>query len=123
MPTYNYTARDRSGQTTRGQLDADSNSAAAAQLRERGLWVTDLRTGGGARSAPRGERPSFATEFVYPLHSGVNEKEKSLFYRQIHSMVAAGMPLYQAITTLAQQTTNARMRSALSAMGQRILEG
>src|SRR5437588_9332075 len=109
MPTYQYTARDQSVQTTRGQLDADTNSAAVSQLREKGLWVMDLRASRGARSGPARERPSFATEFIYPLHTGVNEKEKSLFYRQIHSMVAAGMPIYQAITTVAQQTSNSRL--------------
>src|SRR5207244_3352738 len=90
--------------------------------RERGLWVTDLRATNGARAAP-GPRPSFATEFVYPLWSGVNEKEKSLFYRQLYSMVGAGMPLYQAITTLGQQASNPRLRTAFAAMAQHILEG
>jgi len=122
MPTYQYTARDRSGQKTSGQLEADTNSAAVSQLREMGLWVTNLRTARGARQPPR-ERPSFATEFVYPLYNAVNEKEKSLFYRQIYSMVAAGMPLYQAISTLADQTSNPRLRRALAAMSQQILEG
>src|SRR5436190_24204301 len=100
MATYQYTARDRSGQTTSGQLEADTNAAAVSQLREMGLWVTKLRATNGARPAPR-ERPGFATENVYPLHSGVSAKEKALLYRQLHSMVAAGMPLYQAISSLA----------------------
>jgi type II secretory pathway component PulF len=122
MPLYQYTARDTSGQTTRGQLEAASNSEAVSQLRERGLWVMDLKTSGGAPSAPR-ERPSFSTEFVYPLWSGVNEKEKSLFYRQLYSMVGAGMPLYQAITTLGQQASNPRLKAAMAAMAQQILAG
>src|SRR2546423_5101021 len=121
MAIYQYTARDRSGQTTSGKLEADTNSAAVSQLREMGLWVTNLRATNGARTVPR-ERPSFATEFVYPLYTAVNEKEKSLFYRQIHSMVAAGMPLYQAISTLVDQTSNPRLRRALAAMSQQILE-
>src|SRR5436305_10963955 len=87
-----------------------------------GLWVTNVRATNGVRTVPR-ERPSFATEFVYPLYTAVNEKEKALFYRQIHSMVAAGMPLYQAISTLADQTSNPRLRRALAAMSQQILEG
>lgn len=42
MPTYDYTAMDKSGQQLHGVLDGSSEQAAAAELRERGLFVTHL---------------------------------------------------------------------------------
>jgi type II secretory pathway component PulF len=77
--------------------------------------------GGGGRE--KGPPRSFAEEFVYPVHAFVSEKDKSLLYRQLHSMVAAGMPLYQALTLLGEQTPNGRIRMALQQMSQQVLNG
>jgi type IV pilus assembly protein PilC len=121
MPTFRYTARTRSGQTMSGELEAVSNSNAVAQLRDMGLWVTDLRPVGGGRQ-PRSQR-SFAGEYVYPIHSGVNEKDRSLFYSQLHATLVAGMPFYQALVSLGEQTPNPRLRGAIREMAQHILDG
>lgn len=53
MPVYKYQARAASGQTTGGSLIADSPSHAAAELRAKGLWPTEVRelTGAAARKA------------------------------------------------------------------------
>src|SRR5436305_13294953 len=104
MPTYQYTARDQQGKSQSGVLEAESNSVAAAQLREQGLWVTGLRAVGAARDekpeARAGARP------LDPVWSGVSLKELPLFFRQFATLINAGMPLFQSLSTLQAQTTN-----------------
>jgi type II secretory pathway component PulF len=123
MPLYRYTARDRAGQLTSGELEAETNQRAVARLREMGLWVTALNPIGGGAARERRPQRSFAEEFVYPIKSFVSEKDKALFYRQLHAMVAAGMPLYQALTSLGEQTTNGRVRMVVQQMAQQVLNG
>ena len=47
------------------------------------------------------------------MASGVPLKDLALFYRQLATLVSAGMALYQALVALEGQTRNARLRSIL----------
>src|SRR5262245_5970932 len=126
MPTFQYTARDRAGQVTSGPVDAETDTRAAAQLREMGLWVTNLRSVGapGVERRPQGSAAGgAAAKVVYPIWSGVSAKDRSLMYRQLYTMVAAGMTLYQALLALGEQEPNPRLRSAIQAMAAHVLQG
>src|SRR5437867_10026319 len=99
MPTFQFTARDGQGNQRRGVLEAEANSVAVAQLREQGLWVTRLQ----AVVAPRQERSEAGARPLDPVWSGVSLKELALFFRQFATLINAGMPLFQSLTTLQAQ--------------------
>src|SRR5262249_26137764 len=103
--------RDGQGNQQHGVLEAESNSVAVAQLRERGLWVTGLQ----AVAAPREEAPDAVGRArpLDPVWSGVSLKELALFFRQFATLINAGMPLFQSLTTLQAQTTNGRLRDVI----------
>ena len=42
MPTFSYDARDSAGRSLSGLIEATEQSAAAATLREQGLWATRI---------------------------------------------------------------------------------
>src|SRR5687767_10821947 len=110
MPRFVYTARDQSGNLTNGTLDADSDSRAAAYLREQGLWITDLRVQSGTRrEVPTATVPSTLPaarpvprdqSFGKRLRSPVSLKDLSLFYRQLYTLLNSGVALYQSLEML-----------------------
>lgn len=121
MPVFTYTARDQSGNQTQGTLEADSNQRAAALLRERGLWVTDLRPSGRSPGAARPEAGSTLKQLFNP----VPLKDLALFYRQLHTMIQSGMALYHSLELLSgpNQTPNPHLRRVLGELARQVLAG
>src|SRR5207253_363368 len=60
MPTFAYTARDASGGTQKGNMDADNEAGVARLLRERGLVVSNISRAKG--SAPAGSKDVVVTK-------------------------------------------------------------
>lgn len=103
MLTYNYTARNpQTGKVTKATVQADSEAAAAKLISAEGLVATDIHIaneGGG----PLGH-----------LFKGrVKAKDRVLFSRQLSTLINAGLPLLQALRSVAQQTTNKNFRVIL----------
>jgi type IV pilus assembly protein PilC len=127
MPVFTYTARNQSGQMLTGTLEAESDSRAAARLREQGLWVTEIRTAGrraegpGPAALPAGAETSPWLQMRPP----VSLKDLALFYRQLHTLLNAGLPLYSSLETLGNptQSPNAHLRRVVHAISQHVLTG
>jgi len=118
MPEFVYTAVDRSGTRREGRVSADNSAIAVGRLRAQGLEVERIRAAAPEQTVElRGAGPSIgsrlAREVVLPVASGVPLKDLALFYRQLATLVSAGMALYQALVALEGQTRNARLRSIL----------
>lgn len=120
MPTFQYTAKDSAGHTRTGVLEAETNSVAVAQLREQGLWVTQLQSQ-GAKAAPQGG--GLRGRLIDPIWSGVSLRDLGFFFRQFATLIDAGIPLSQALSSLAQQAPNARLRSAVADLGEQVQRG
>jgi type IV pilus assembly protein PilC len=120
MPTYQYIAKDNTGQTRSGVLDADTNSVAVAKLREQGLWVTRLQARGAAvEKTGGGRRP----RLLDPIWSGVSLRDLAFFFRQFATMVDSGITLSQSLSTLALQAPNARLRQIVNEMAAHVQGG
>ncbi len=98
-----YNAKDSGGATKTGFVEAVSTDQAAEILRGRRLVPTEIRE----------KQTSSATLFLKQLQ-GVSEKEKTIFTRQLATMVAAGLPLARALEILVGQTRNPRFKEMLS---------
>jgi len=101
MPIYDYKAKDRSGATVTGTVSADDEHGAAEMIRELGHLPMDIRQ---AREQARSQAQpnmeagnAFARYLIYPIWTGVNIKMLALFYRQLATMLAAGMALSEAL--------------------------
>jgi type IV pilus assembly protein PilC len=124
MPVFQYTARDSSGNLSSGSVEADTNSRAVASLREQGLWVTDLRVSGSVRR----ETPAGSTvdkSLSKRLRSPVSLKDLSLLYRQLHTLLNSGVPLYQSLDMLSQpnQSPNPHLRRVVADIARHVLTG
>ncbi|MBC7527599.1 MAG: type II secretion system F family protein [Chthonomonadaceae bacterium] len=52
----------------------------------------------------------FLETMIYPVFSGVVLKELVPFYRQLATLIGAGLPLYQALSSMEAQTSNSKLK-------------
>jgi type IV pilus assembly protein PilC len=103
MPVFAYRGRTRTGQLVAGQMEANTQEAVVAQLRQQRVMVTSVK----AKPKP--------IQFKIPGFGGkVKDKELAVFTRQIATMIDAGLPLVQCIEILAIQQPNKQLREALT---------
>jgi type IV pilus assembly protein PilC len=94
MPSFNWSGKNRVGQTQEGVLLADSRDAAVATLRRQQISVTSIREKGReVRLLPR-------------LPRGIAQKRIAVFTRQFSVMLDAGLPLVQCLEILGEQEEN-----------------
>ena len=133
MPTFEYTATDSAGQTSKGRMFSTSLDQAMADLRKRGLEIQQIgvppmaddplsaamstpvqsarveqkgtvATPGGMLAEPPWEPRSYMATSVWgPLVGGVPIQKLTFFFRQFATMCSAGVPLVQSLHTLSNQ--------------------
>lgn len=103
---YYYTARDAEGLPVRGALEATSGDTALASLRTRALFVTSLTSACSARGL-----------LTSRLHAGTVRKGALVaFFRSFATLIGAGVPMRRALAVGIKQSSDARLREALSAV-------
>lgn len=106
MPIYNYIVKDPAGKSLTGTVEAPNTTLAGDILRERKYVVISL-----AEKKEGGFLQRLQQQF-----RGVNLGEKSIFARQLATMVSSGLPLTNALEILKVQAGSDRMKEALSGM-------
>ncbi len=120
MSTYQYTARDKSGNSLTGSLEADSKQDLMQKLRSKGLIPTSVNLG-GTGSVAANVRKGAVTGTAKAKK--VKAEEMVLFTRSLATMVNAGLPLLQGIDIMIEQTTNNNFKRVLTQVGQDIEAG
>ncbi|VTT28513.1 General secretion pathway protein F [Klebsiella pneumoniae] len=105
---FRYQAVNRQGQRVRGELEADTAQLARQRLREQQLQPLQLRVQRAGLSLQR---------------STLSAGERVLLIRQLATLVAAALPLEQALLALENQTTRPAGRAMLHTLRQKVLEG
>jgi type II secretory pathway component PulF len=116
MGEFTYLARDRSGKAIEGRISAQSSAAAVGRLRAQGLDVERIRPVGSETPAAAAGKPfgsRIAEEMLYPVASGVLLRDAAVFFRQLATLIGAGLPLYQALASCESQTRNLRLKAIL----------
>lgn len=107
MATFRFRGRDRGGRLVNGELQADSSSAAAAQLI--GSGVTPVRI--EAATAEGVRVPVIQIQLFQPKPGLA---DLMLFARQMYALTKAGIPLVRALRGLAESSRNPGMVTALN---------
>ncbi|UXI69112.1 type II secretion system inner membrane protein GspF [Tahibacter amnicola] len=111
MPAFAYQALDANGKTQRGVLQGDTARAVRQALRERGLNPLEVTAVEESRKgATFGRR-------------GLSASQLSLFTRQLATLLAAGLPIDEALAALAEQGEDERSRTLTVALRARVMEG
>jgi general secretion pathway protein F len=122
MPVYAYKGMTTAGRSTRGFVDADNARAARAKLRRDGVYTTELTEGGG-NAQPTTIEARSKLAFSLPSLRRISGMDLALATRQLSTLVGAGIPLVESLGALSQQVENARLKSVLARVRDRVNEG
>jgi general secretion pathway protein F len=99
---FRYSAINKAGKTQNGLIEADGESTAKTEIKSRGLYLVSLKevTEGGGK----GSRKFF-------FSFGVKQRLPVLLARQLASLLKGGVPLFQALTIIANQLEGEREKA------------
>lgn len=113
MGAFEYTALDANGREKSGVLEGDAARQIRQQLREQGL--TPLSVEEVKQREARTTRKIFRRR--------ISATDLSLITRQWATLVRSGMPVEEALRTVAQQSEKSRLKSMVVAIRSRVMEG
>ncbi len=119
MASFQYTARDKAGNSTSGTMDAENRQDLLQKLRAKGLVPTSVGDGQAKRAAGARAVPIMGTV----KGRRVKADEMVLFTRSLATMVNSGLPLLQGIDIMIEQTENMNFKAVLTQVGQDIEAG
>jgi len=118
MDSFRYQALDTQGKAKKGVLEAETERHARQLLRDQGLFPRKVERSSGRKS---GEHQGLKKPKAAAGH--LSHDQKTLFTRQLATLVAAGLPLENALETLSKQAETDKQRSLLLGLRTRVREG
>lgn len=114
MPLYEYKALNRQGKKVKGVVNSDNSKSARAELKKKGLYVTDVYNKTQRKAKARGGVSSRAK---------VGIEDLSLATRQLATLLKANIPLVEALAISADQSEHAALKEAFSDIRNQVNEG
>jgi type IV pilus assembly protein PilC len=115
MPTYSFTARDRNGNPIQDVIISADVDTVREQLRERDLFLISVTPQGVTEERRAGQSRIWSRR--------VRIGEMVVLSRQIATLVRAGLPINEALHTVAQQTENPYLSQMVQRVRRDILSG
>lgn len=115
MAYFDYTARTAGGEQISGNAEGASAAAIAERLSGSGITPVVIRE----VRAPREDSSVFSGLFA-PV---IQQVDVMLFSRQLYALLKAGVPILRALVGLRDSSTNALMRTVLSAIRESLESG
>ena len=106
---FTYEALNKQGQPVAGKVTAENQAEAGEKLREAGVVVTKLEPIKAGGKKKKGK--------TVPL------SDMSMFSRQLSAMLDAGIPVTQALSTLAAQTTHQSLANSVRTIAEEVEGG
>ena len=115
MPAYSFEALDANGSSRKGIIEADTAKAARSLLRSQALVPLGVEpvaagAGGAATGAAGSQGTTLWTSRVF------NANALAIWTRQIAGLVASGLPLERALTSLSEEADDPRQRNLVAAL-------
>ncbi|MCM8537126.1 MAG: type II secretion system F family protein [Lentisphaeraceae bacterium] len=101
MAKFQYTAMDSRGKETKGVLEADSEQDATAQLKDKGLYPTNISES-GAKKKKKKKKSAGSMQITLGTPK-IRKKALTTFTRQLAVLLDAGLPLVRSLRTLEKQ--------------------
>ena len=119
MAAFEYKALDKKGKQQKGVIEADSARHARSQLREQRLMPIEIQQVADKEARAQSGGFSFGNLFK----KRISVAELALITRQIATLVAAGLPIEEALKAVGQQSEKARLGNMIMAVRSRVVEG
>ena len=115
MPSYTYKARDRHGEMLTATVDARDDMELAASLRSLNYSVISIEK----------KEPRFGTTIADLLQrlKKSRQYEVVFFSRQLASLLKAGIPIMNSLSSIAEQTKDKVLKGAIDAVSRDIQGG
>ncbi len=113
MPQYRYQVKKGPGQPVSGMLEAENQRAAVARLRDMGYVPIHIE-----EYAEENKKESLRHAFVR-----VRLKDRNVFFRQLANLFESGMVLTRALSTIIQQTQNAKLVKVVEQLREDVQKG
>src|SRR5437764_1255862 len=112
MPVFEYTGLTEAGKNVRGIRDAESSRVLRQILRKDGVYLTDARAAeAGAVAGEQKTGLSREVDLGAMLgFTGVSTQDLAIATRQLATLIAAGIPLVDALTALVDQIDQPRLK-------------
>jgi len=116
MAAYEYIALDAGGRQKKGVIEADSSRQIRQILRDQGLVPLSVDTASErSGTSSRGRR--------FRWRRGMSALDLALFTRQMSTLLAASLPVEEALRAVAQQTEKSHISTMVMGIRSRVLEG
>lgn len=109
MAAYQYQALGKSGTNNKGVIEADSERQARQLLRDRGLIPTQIKP--------------LNKQLQTHKRGKISPQDLALFTRQLATLLAAGIPLEEALQGVGEQTEKDKARGLIIGVRAKVLEG
>lgn len=116
MPAFEYVALDQNGRKKKGVLEGDSLKHVRQLLRDSGLTPMGVEITASVQK----EAKQFSFLRVF---GKLRPMDLVIFTRQLATLINAGLPVEQALSTVAQQTNRRKARSIFMSVRSRVMEG
>ena len=103
MASFRYVITDKFGKERKGNIEANSQETAVAKLQGDGAIVLSIKEGGGLDDAA----------WNIQIGSGVKKKDITVFCKQFHSILNAGVTVIEGLHMVEDQTENKNLKKAL----------
>jgi general secretion pathway protein F len=102
MPIFEYTAINEKGKQAKGSIEAENARAARTRLRSQGMLPTTIEESRTRPTEQKKRRPQQSLRSS--LGERVSAKTLAFSTRQLATLLSAGIPLVEALQSLAEQT-------------------
>lgn len=106
MSEFKYVGHNSSGVKESGTVTADNKTEAVKELRDLGLIVSDLKDSESSKKTK--------SVFKFSLFGGISNKDRIILTQQLSIMTKAGLPISQALHSLAEETSNKNLTKVVS---------
>ena len=113
MPTFNYKARDKFGKPISGLMEAESESAIAAKLKQMGYVPVSIKEA----------KQEIEFNKVFDRFKGVKFADLNMFTRQFAALQKAGLPILLSLDALRDQAVNRVLKDAIGQIARDIEAG
>ena len=120
MAAFEYTALDSGGKQRKGVVEGDSSRQVRQLLRDQGLSPMSVHASASRRNGAATAGPG---RFRFAWGRAIAPLDLALLTRQLATLVGAGLPVEEALHTIARQSDKRRLSTLIMDVRGRVLEG
>ncbi|MCX8021588.1 MAG: type II secretion system F family protein [Syntrophorhabdaceae bacterium] len=110
--TFKYNALDTTGRSINGTIEADNEQYAKSELKSRGLYIVSIK-----------EVSKKETKNKVLFSFGLKQRLPIILSRQLSSLLKGGVPLFQALTIMANQMEGEKEKEILNYLKDQVRGG